>query len=160
VLKDSPDGVLCVADELAGWFGAMDKYSGRGAAADRAFWLQAFHGGSYPVNRIKRGAFLIPNLSVSLLGGIQPDPARKIADDTIDDGLLQRLIPIVLAPGQADKDTPTGNAGRRYDALIGKLHERPRPRTPLQFNDAALEIRQDLARKHIELMGSSPDRAL
>jgi hypothetical protein len=152
VLKDSPDGVLCIKDELAGWFGAMDKYSGRGAAADRAFWLQAYDGRSYVVNRIKRGPFVIPNLSVSLLGGIQPDPARRVSDDTVDDGLLQRLIPVILAPAQADKDTPTGNAGRRYDALIGELHERSRPRAPLQLNDAALEIRQDLVRKHIELM--------
>jgi hypothetical protein len=89
---------------------------------------------------------------VSLLGGIQPDPARKVSDNTIDDGLLQRLIPVVLARGQAGQDAPTGNAGRRYDALIGELHERPRTRAPLQFNDAALEIRQDLERKHLELM--------
>jgi hypothetical protein len=130
----------------------MDKYSGRGAAKDRGFWLQAFHGGSYAVNRIARGAFLIPNLSVSLLGGIQPDPARRIADDTVDDGLLQRLIPVVLARGQAGKDAPTGRAGGRYDELIVQLHERKHPGAPLQFDDAALAIRQDLEHKHIELM--------
>ena len=95
---------------------------------------------------------MIPNLSVSLLGGIQPDPARKIADDTVDDGLLQRLIPVVLARGQAGKDAPAGSAGRRYDELIGQLHERTRPGAPLQFDDAALEIRQGLERKHLELM--------
>jgi hypothetical protein len=48
----------------------MDKYSGRGAAKDRAFWLQSFHGGPYAVNRIARGVAMIENLSVSLLGGI------------------------------------------------------------------------------------------
>jgi hypothetical protein len=64
VLKHSPDGVLCLQDELSGWFGAMDKYTGhRGAAKDRGFWLQAFHGGPYAVNRIVRGAGLIENLS-------------------------------------------------------------------------------------------------
>jgi len=130
----------------------MDKYSGRGAAKDRGFWLQAFHGGPYAVNRVARGAFLIPNLSVSLLGGIQPDPVRKIADDTVDDGLLQRLIPVVLARGQAGKDAPAGSAGRRYDELIGQLHERKHPGKPLQFADAALAIRQGLERKHLELM--------
>jgi hypothetical protein len=56
VLKDSPDGVLCIQDELSGWFGAMDKYAGRGAAKDRGFWLQSFHGGPYALNRITRGA--------------------------------------------------------------------------------------------------------
>jgi len=79
VLRDSPDGVLCLQDELSGWFGSMDKYAaGRGAAKDRGFWLQAFNGGQYAVNRISRGSFLIPNLSASVLGGIQPDPLRPI----------------------------------------------------------------------------------
>jgi hypothetical protein len=99
VLKDSSDGVLCIQDELSGWFGAMDKYSGRGANKDRGFWLQAFHGGPYALNRVARGVAMIENLSVSLLGGIQPEPIRAIAAETIDDGLLQRLIPIVLRRG-------------------------------------------------------------
>ena len=152
VLKDSPDGVLCIQDELAGWFGAMDKYSGRGAAKDRSFWLQAFHGGHYALNRIARGAAMIENLSVSLLGGIQPDPIRKIAEDTIDDGLLQRLLPIVLRRGSAGKDSPTGQAAQRYDHLVERLHRRERPVAPLRFNDAALAIREDLEHRHLDLM--------
>ena len=45
----SPDGVLLHQDELSGWFGSMDKYSGRGGAAkDRAFWLESYNGGSIP----------------------------------------------------------------------------------------------------------------
>ena len=40
ILKDSPNGVLLDQDELSGFFGSMDKYSGaRGAQKDRAFWL-------------------------------------------------------------------------------------------------------------------------
>ena len=36
VLAGSPNGVLMVQDELSGFFGSMDKYSGhRGAAKDR-----------------------------------------------------------------------------------------------------------------------------
>ena len=151
VLKDSPDGVLCIQDELSGWFGAMDKYAGRGAAKDRGFWLQSFHGGPYALNRIARGAAMIENLSVSLLGGIQPDPIRKIAEDTLDDGLLQRLIPIVLRRGRAGKDAPTTNIGQRYDELIEQLHERERPDGILQFTDAALAIRAELEQKHLDL---------
>ena len=138
ILKNSPDGVLCIQDELAGWFGAMDKYAGRGAAKDRGFWLQSFHGGPYAVNRIARGAAMIENLSVSLLGGIQPDPIRKIAADTIDDGLLQRLMPIVLCRGRVGKDAPTSQAATRYNELVEWLRERERPPAPLQFNDGAL----------------------
>src|SRR5262249_55444580 len=58
VLRDNPSGTLCLADELSGWFGSMDKYNsgGRGAAKDRGFWLQAWNGGSYSVNRVNRGS--------------------------------------------------------------------------------------------------------
>ena len=75
----------------------MDKYSGnRGAFKDRGFWLQSFNGGGYAVDRITRGSGYVPNLSVSMLGGIQSDLLRKFATDSVDDGLLQRLFPIVL----------------------------------------------------------------
>jgi len=93
VLRGSPDGVLYLRDELSGFFGSIDKYAGhRGAAADRSFWLQAYNGGAYTFDRIKRGSGRIEHLSVSVLGGIQPEPMRKLAADTVDDGLIQRLI--------------------------------------------------------------------
>ena len=153
VLKDSPDGVLGIQDELSGWFGAMDKYaSQRGAAKDRGFWLQAFHGGPYAINRIKRGAALIENLSISLLGGIQPEPMRKVAADTVDDGLLQRLTPLILRPGTSGQDAPTARSADAYDALIRRLHDSTPPPGPLQFTDDALAVREELERKHLDLM--------
>ena len=92
-------------DELSGWFGSMDKYSGaRGAQKDRAFWLQTYNGGSYTVSRITRGNVHIHNLSASIIGGIQPDPIRKLADGGEDDGLLQRFIPIMLRPAVGGRD--------------------------------------------------------
>ena len=108
--EGQPDGVLCYQDELSGWFGSMDKYSGaRGSAKDRAFWLEAYNGGSYTVNRIQRGTVFIEHLSVSMLGGIQPEPIRKLAGDSDDDGLLQRFIPIVLRPAVIGRDeAPSG----------------------------------------------------
>jgi len=76
VLMDSPDGVLCLQDELSGWFGAMDKYGNRGAAKDRGFWMQSFNGGGYAVNRIGRGAGIISNLSICIAGW---NPTRTAA---------------------------------------------------------------------------------
>ena len=79
VLEGSPWGVLMLQDEMSGFFGTMDKYNGsKGASADRAFWLRSFNGGQFAVNRVC-GAAIIDNLSVSMLGGIQPEPLRKIA---------------------------------------------------------------------------------
>ena len=123
VLRDSPDGVLCLQDELSGWFGSMDKYNThRGGQKDRGFWLQAFHGGPYAVDRIKRGSLLIENLSVSLLGGIQPEPMRNVAAESVDDGLIQRLIPLVLRPSVVGQDAPIG-ARRPDDARLKSLRD-------------------------------------
>ena len=161
ILKDSPNGVLSYQDELSGWFGAMDKYSGggKGAAKDRAFWLESFNGGSYSTNRIGRGSVFIENLSVSMLGGIQPEPIRKLAEDGSDDGLLQRLIPIVLRPAVVGRDEPPSEAVFDYNALISNLHQLKPPTaggimpalTTLRFDDGALTIRKELEKKHLEL---------
>jgi hypothetical protein len=152
VFKDTIDGVLCLQDELSGWFGAMDKYSShRGGAKDRGFWLQAWNGGPYAVNRINRGAFLIENLSACVLGGIQPDLIRKVAAETVDDGLLQRLLPIVLVPGAAGRDEDMLDATKDYGDLVQRLYALGRPEL-LFFDDGAQAIRRALEQRHLELM--------
>ena len=160
ILKDSPNGVLLDQDELSGWFGSMDKYTGaRGAQKDRAFWLQSYNGGSYTVSRIMRGNLFIPNLSVSILGGVQPDPIRKLADGGEDDGLLQRFIPIVLRPTVGGRDEAPGQAVADYSDLISDLRDLKPPKTGvlfpadgvLTFDDGALKIREELERKHLDL---------
>lgn len=162
ILKDSPNGVLCLQDELSGWFGSMDKYNGsKGGQADRGFWLRSFNGGEYVLNRVGRGSVLINNLSVSMLGGIQPDPLRKLAADTHDDGLLQRLFPIIMAPAVQGQDVETPDVAEHYADLIARLHALKPPHgtgqigahlpVNLQFDDGAQEVRRGLERKHIEL---------
>ena len=161
VLKDSPNGVLLFHDELSGWFGSMEKYgSGKGAQADRAFWLQAFNGGPYSVNRVGRGAVYIQNLSASLLGAIQPEPIRRIAAEAVDDGLLQRLIPVILTPAHIGSDEASGAERVEYERLVVSLSAlRPGPSgigqkcpAQVQFDDAALVVRERLEREHHELI--------
>ena len=159
VLEGSPDGILCYQDELSGFFGAMDKYNGgKGSSADRAFWLKAFNGGEYALNRVGRGVVLIPNLSVCLLGGIQPDPIRKLAADSQDDGLLQRLFPIVLKHATLGKDEPKPNVARAYADIVDALHRLERPGffgiEDLTFEDGAQEIRFELEAKHLALQST------
>lgn len=162
VLKDSPDGVLSQQDELSGWFGAMDKYSaGKGAMADRGFWLQAFNGGSYALNRISRGAALIPNLSISILGGIQPDPLRRIVSESVDDGLIQRLLPVQLRPAVLGKDEPQDDSVRRYGELVRNLwllqppHQALlRGEAVLNFSEAAHSVRSRLEARHLEMIST------
>ncbi|MCR9178884.1 MAG: DUF3987 domain-containing protein [Erythrobacteraceae bacterium] len=155
VLKDSPRGVLSLQDELSGWFGAMDKYApGKGSQADRGFWLQAYNGGTYSLNRVTRGSCYIPNCSVSLLGGVQPEPIRAIASDTYDDGLVQRLIPVVLRPGRRGRDVPDDGTLEAYERLIQRLERLQDGAGPLRFDEGARGIRESLEAEHLELIAS------
>jgi hypothetical protein len=156
VLEGSPWGVLLLQDELSGFFGAMDKYNGgKGAQADRAFWLRSFNGGQFALNRVGRGATIIDNLSVSMLGGIQPEPLRRIAGDSVDDGLLQRLFPIMLRTATIGRDEPMPPVNDQYRTLIENLHRLNPPgwmgAGVLQFDDGAQAIRRDLEARHLEL---------
>ena len=152
ILRDSPDGVLYLRDELSGFFGSMDKYTGaRSAAGDRGFWLQAYNGDSYTFDRVKRGSGHIEHLSVSVLGGIQPDAMRKLTEDTVDDGLIQRISPIMLRRGEVGRDEPMSAATMHYEMLVERLHHTPQPLDPVVLDDAAREVRQELERKHHEL---------
>lgn len=155
VLKDTPQGVLLIRDELSGWFGSMERYgTGKGASADRSFWLQAFNGGGYSVNRVGRGVVAIDNLSVSMLGGIQPEPIRKIVADSADDGLLQRLFPICMGTATVGLDVPPAAAVGEYGGVIRRLHSMKRPmqagmrEVALRFDAAGQELRAELEVKH------------
>jgi hypothetical protein len=148
VLQNNPNGVLLFRDELSGWFGSMDKYSGhRGATADRAFWMCSYNGGSYPLNRVMRGSSTIPNLSVSMLGGIQVEPLRALVAEGVDDGLIQRISPIMLRPAVLGKDEPLPT--HQYDELVERLYEMPY--RIVRFDDAAQQIRRKLEQKHLDL---------
>ncbi|WEJ32182.1 DUF3987 domain-containing protein [Devosia sp. SD17-2] len=152
VLTDNEQGLLLIRDELSAWFGSMEKYgSSKASASDRGFWLQAFNGGSYAVNRVGRGAALVPNLSVSLLGGIQPEPIRAISKDLADDGLMQRIVPICLGPARVGTDAPSGSeVGDYRDAITCMRRMRLRGDT-LRFSDGAHEIRAKREKRHHEL---------
>jgi hypothetical protein len=162
VLAGSPNGVLMVQDELSGFFGSMDKYSGhRGAAKDRGFWLQSYNGGQYALNRVGRGAGIIPNLSVSLLGGIQPDVIRRLSSESYDDGFLQRMLLIVMRPAGIGKDVSMPSVSKDYAGLIERLTKLRLPVSGsnnddndgvLRFDNLAQEMRSKLEAEHLKLM--------
>ena len=160
VTRDSPDGILVFHDELAGWFGGMDRYNASaGASANRAFWLQAFNGKPYTWGRIVRGSGYISNLSVCVLGGIQPSVVQRVVEEGVDDGLIQRLCPIVLRPGDLGTDAPPHSSLGAYSALVPSLHNLMPPMglsglqvVPLRFSDDAQDLRRELERKHMDLL--------
>ncbi len=162
ILLDNSEGLLCLQDELSGWIGGIDKYGGnRGGQKDRGFFLRTYNGGEYPVDRITRRSGLIENASLSLLGGIQPAMIRTLAAEGVDDGLLQRMLFVLLKRASKGKDEPASPVAREYREMVEALNKlRPEPPsvflhyepTWLRFEQGAQAIREDLEQRHIDLM--------
>ncbi|PTQ79304.1 uncharacterized protein DUF3987 [Nitrosospira multiformis] len=93
LLRDNPDGLLVLRDELVGLLSSWERY---GREGERAFYLEAWNGNSsFDTDRIGRGSIFIPNLCVSIFGGIQPDKLtaylEQIKNALANDGMLQRF---------------------------------------------------------------------
>lgn len=145
VLSRSEHGLLVKRDEFSGWIGSMEKYGGtsRGAGADRGFWLQAFDGGPYSMDRVGRGETYISNLSVSLIGGIQPAKLAELHGLT-SDGLLQRFVPVMMGPSKFAQDRKSDDED--YLQLVYKLIAAKHQR--LFLSDDAL-LAMNLLRRHL-----------
>lgn len=104
-LSGTNRGLLMHADELSLWLGSMERY---GKGSSRGFWLQSYNGQGFYQHRIGRGYVPVNNMSVSVLGGIQPDRlARLYKDDQLtEDGLLQRFLPVLMGPAKLQQDRP------------------------------------------------------
>lgn len=91
-----PRGILQLRDELSGWLGGMNRYT---EGSDRAFWLEAFGGRTWTVDRISRESVTIERLTICVVGGIQPDKLSSLMMKSgDDDGLLARFIPVFPEP--------------------------------------------------------------
>ena len=155
-MHDNSNGILVYRDELAGWFGSMEKYGGghKGASADRGFWLESFNGHPYKWKRIGRGLGIIERASACILGGIQPDVITKVVGEGYDDGLLQRFFMIMLRDGEVGEDAPTSQEAQDYDDLVEQLYQKTQHHispVPLQFSAKAQVIRAKLERDSHEL---------
>jgi hypothetical protein len=84
----APKGLLMVRDELAGFLLGMNQYND----AARAFWLEAWGGGPYQVDRMKNSdPIKVPRLAVAWFGTTQPERLAQLMADP-DDGLLARFL--------------------------------------------------------------------
>ena len=93
LLRENPAGILVPRDELVGLLASWDR---EGHEGDRAFFLEAWNGtSSFDTDRIGRGSISIPNLCVSIFGGIQPDKLTRYLEqashELANDGMLQRF---------------------------------------------------------------------
>lgn len=94
ILLANPRGLLLARDELAGWIGSFDRYSG-GRGSDAAQWLSMHNGESIIVDR-KTGTprtIYVPQALVSVTGSIQPEILRRaLGSEHRESGLAARLL--------------------------------------------------------------------
>jgi hypothetical protein len=87
LLEARAQGMAFVADELARLFLNMKRYS---SGQDNEFWLEAWNGKNFVVERQGRPPVVLDYLLVGITGGFQPDKlARAFEGD--DDGMYARF---------------------------------------------------------------------
>lgn len=120
LLNQNPRGLLLFRDELTGWLRSLER---EGREQDRAFYLETWTGsGEYTYDRIGRGTLRINNLTLSLLGGIQPGALSTYLRAATeggsgDDGLMQRFQMSVYP----DAPRSWRNVDRTPDAEAARL---------------------------------------
>lgn len=120
ILSKQPRGTLLARDELAGWLHGMTRYSGGGS--DRPFWLEAYGGRGYSVERMGRDPVTVDRLTIGVVGGIQPDRLRSLLMKSDDDGLLARFLPVWPNPAPIKRPAGGGDDGF-LDRAIARLLE-------------------------------------
>jgi len=93
LLRENTFGLLVLRDELVGLLVSWER---EGREGERSFFLESWNGiASFDTDRIGRGSISIPNLCLSILGGIQPDKLtsyhEQAANALANDGMLQRF---------------------------------------------------------------------
>jgi hypothetical protein len=153
MVKANPAGLLLASDELARWLAGMDRYSKGSGGADRAFWLEAHGGGRYTVDRVGKDevvAVVVRNLTVGVLGGIQPDRLAAALLSGDDDGLAARFL--FTWPARVPPRPPEGVSQRAFiaaalDRLVSLPWDSNRP-VLLSFH-ARAEARMDALRAEV-----------
>jgi hypothetical protein len=125
-IQHHPDkGYLIFNDELAQFYKSLDMYRG-GKGADRQQWLTIWDAGGIKNNRKSTGSVFIPQVSISILGGVQPQTIRNMisGDDSNLDGLWHRFSYVGLPETSIDPFTEiTGDLTDELDKIYRTLSE-------------------------------------
>lgn len=101
VAADNPEGLLIVRDELSGFLETRDRYHSGSAP----FFIEGYQGGVFTVDRRSREEkLIIPSLSLSVLGTIQPDLVDPIFAGP-KDGCAARMLFIWPEPRRFEVPT-------------------------------------------------------
>ena len=96
ILSENDRGLILIRDELSGFIKNFNAYS---SSQDREFYLQAYNGSPYSVDRVKLDDPIIINcLGVSILGTIQPEKFNDLLEGVADDGFMARFLYVYPNP--------------------------------------------------------------
>jgi hypothetical protein len=116
ILAANSRGTVLLKDELAGFFDFGRFTSGVGAA-ERAFYLESYEGGSYTVHRVGRESLHIAVNGLTIYGNIQPDRLAEFKG-LESDGLLQRLAVARARPATVERpDVTVPNLDQLHGAI-------------------------------------------
>jgi hypothetical protein len=127
-VQHHPDsGCMLMLDELAQFYKSLDMYRG-GKGADRQEWLKIWNGYGIKNNRKSSGTVVIPQTSISILGGIQPETITNMVsgDDSQFDGLWNRFSFVGLPQFKTSAFTHTpADLGIELDKVYRTLSQQP-----------------------------------
>jgi hypothetical protein len=127
-IQHHPDnGCMLMLDELAQFYKSLDMYRG-GKGADRQEWLKIWNGYGIKNNRKTSGTIVIPQTSISILGGIQPETITNMVsgDDSQFDGLWNRFSFVGLPQFKTSAFTETpADLGIELDKVYRSLSKQP-----------------------------------
>ncbi len=149
LLLANPRGLLLARDELAGWIGSFDRYSGGTGGADAAHWLSMHNGETIIVDR-KTGTprtILVPQAAVCVCGGIQPAILhRALGIQHRESGLAARLL--LACPPRMVKHWTEADIDPAAEAEIARLIDRLFGLEPTVGDDGRL---------HAVVLGLTPE---
>lgn len=89
ILARNQRGITIIRDELSGLIANFERRGGD----DRQFYLEAYGGCPYSIQRVKYpDGFYVPMLAISLIGGVQPDKLNKLILSGDEDGFSARFL--------------------------------------------------------------------
>lgn len=124
VASQQPRGLLASYDEIATWVGSFGRYNKGGSSdSERAFWIEAYHGEKDRTIDRKSGSLVIPNLTIGVVGGIQPDKLGVLTGGA-NDGFAARILwawPDRFPEFAIPRGDDFGLGGAGYERAIARL---------------------------------------
>jgi hypothetical protein len=154
LLQARPQGMLLLTDEVAGWLHNMRRYSG---GDDTQFWLMAWDGNPYSVERMGRPSFKLKHLLVGVVGGLQPDKLRDAFK--ADDGFYARPLYAWLDMPPYRPLTAASATDNEMVEVFDRLDRLARPEPKhIRLSDKALALFEKLRKLVYKKLGSLDGR--